>query len=216
MSFFSSIGSALSGGVGSLLGSAVGAVGSFLGGQQANSAAKSIQQGQEQYNTSMADTNYQRTMADLKAAGLNPLMAIGGSLDTVPGAPSAPVINSIGDAVHSAQQGYTLDAQLKNTQAQTEVAKAQVDKVSNDALVSGYSATQQGMMAPAWHAQSEALKAQADADKAEADVKRRLFTEHPDMMISGDLIHNFFGPATSSASDVFNMFKKPRGIYVQR
>lgn len=59
---------------------------------QQNTAASNAADKQINFETQMSDTAHQREVADLKAAGLNPILSAGGSGATTPSVGQAPVV----------------------------------------------------------------------------------------------------------------------------
>ncbi len=136
MSWGAAIGSIVSAGIG------------FLGAKQQNKAASAQALRQMEFQERMASTQYQRAVKDMRAAGLNPILALGKPA-AAPGGAAAPVVNqfgNIGGAVNSAIAARrlaadidVLEAQAQNTradtvkkQAETRVSQGMADKVLAD------------------------------------------------------------------------------------
>lgn len=120
-------------------GGLISGVGSLAGGLMTNSAAESNTQSAEEYQTAMSDTAHQREVADLKAAGLNPILSAGGSGASAPGITAAPVVNALGNAMQAGvtnfsalQSSRQVDPAIDYTKSQTVLNNALSAKAAAD------------------------------------------------------------------------------------
>jgi len=95
----------------------------FLGGEDTNQANSAQSQAQMDFQREMSNTSYQRAVVDMKAAGLNPMLAYSQGGASSPGGSQAVMQNTTAAAAAAAQA--TAGMQLTN--AQTDKTRAEAD-----------------------------------------------------------------------------------------
>jgi hypothetical protein len=88
------------------IGSAIGGLFGYKGAKKQNIASAEQAQKQMDFQREMSNTAVQRRMADLRAAGINPILA-GSKEASSPGGAMAPMVNQVASAAAAAQQAAT-------------------------------------------------------------------------------------------------------------
>lgn len=216
----SSIGSAFSSGV-SGVGSVLGAVSPLLSavsgayGQYSANEANSAQAARQmQFQEYMSNTAYQRSMADMRKAGLNPILAYrmgGASTPTGASAQMQNVATPAMQGMSTAMQIKQSAAQTKNIKAQTAVNYETAQKVAQDAFVREKQQTTEDKIQNRLDAETRRINADARLREQQAEIytfltasakeKGRLIREHPwlkKLDIGSELIGKMLGGASSA------------------
>jgi len=119
------IAGALIGGASSLVGDALGMVGQH----QANQANKGMAREQMAFQERMSSTAYQRAMADMKKAGLNPMLAYQQGGATTPSGSTATMQNIVPPGVGQKAMASASEAlRMKNERTIAESTKDKLDQ----------------------------------------------------------------------------------------
>lgn len=98
---------------------------SYLGGEQASKRTRNSLREQMEFQERMYGTRYQTTMRDMRAAGLNPMLAYQTGVGSTPSGASATYQDTITPAVSSAKAALTADQELKLMRAETKKREAE-------------------------------------------------------------------------------------------
>lgn len=112
---------------------AVGAL-DFLGGMRQQDVSTSAAQAQTDFQREMSNTAYQRQVADLKSAGINPMLVskLGGASSPSGAMPQA--FNVAGSAAQRGMDAYSSAVGARKTEADTAVSEAMVPKLIQETL----------------------------------------------------------------------------------
>jgi hypothetical protein len=95
---------------------------SLLGGILQNRASAKQAQNQMDFQAQQSATSHQREVADLRAAGLNPILSgTGGMGASTPQGAQAPVVNTLGPAVSSAVDTYRARSEVRKRQQEVNI-----------------------------------------------------------------------------------------------
>lgn len=172
MGLLSSAKSLLKDNVGSLLdlgGSALAGYSSARGVEQANAQNLAIAREQMQFQKGMSDTEVQRRVADLRAAGINPVLGLNSGGASAPSGAGYVAQDSSTPGINSAREAMRTAAELRRVAADTaavkqsertnkateikEITQAELNKASIGAVKAGtvlsnIEAVQKGMLTP--------------------------------------------------------------------
>jgi len=136
--------------------------GKILGGIFDNSAAADRQEAAQSFSAQQYATRYQTQVADLKAAGLNPMLAYTQAPGNSPGGVVSTPGNQYSGAVDTLLQAKLNSAQVANVMADTENKKASADLIEAQA---------ENQRASAAQARSSVGRIEADTAKIIEETK---------------------------------------------
>lgn len=144
---------------------------SLLGGTLSNQANKDEAAANRAFQAQMSNTAYQRATADMRAAGLNPMLAYMQGGASTPSGSTATINDALTPAISSAMQSKRIGEELKNIQQNNRNLKANEKKIEADEEASRTASMLNRAAANKAYADAELSKTTAKNVKADTTLK---------------------------------------------
>jgi len=118
--------------IAAVAGPTLGAAFGYMGQRETNATNKDLSRDQMAFQERMSSTSRQREVADLKAAGLNPLLAAGGTGASTPPGAMATMENATAKGITSAMEARQLQLAIAANQATLEQTKSNIQKQNKE------------------------------------------------------------------------------------